>query len=280
MYFIINQLTDIYMRKFYIVLSGVLLLSLSSVSQTFERRADDPKIIFTQFFEPKDQTITADSAWRAWCNTPLDTIREFKYYAKSGSSSISTGTDIYDGSSDWQIIGTRTDSMIVLYNAVESSSSSEDLNKTPFPYANDVYKIESDDDPDSDHTKTLALYGEDGGKYYFKYSGGDASKAKGYNASTHNVDKYRRNMYIRGLDIDDYSSYRLTLFLKVKPFKGATERTPLFNADLMRGYHHQRAPFSMGYKSGKAFTYSQDDFGYFDELLYQRFSCRGLHLLW
>lgn len=225
----------------------------------FQRYPDEAKIIFTQDFEPKDQTITADSAWRAWCGTPVDTISELYYYAKSGSRSVSS-TDIYSGSDDWKIIGTRTDSVIVLYNAVESSTSSTDLAKSPFPYAGDVYKIEVDDDPTSDHTRTLADFGEDGGKYYFKYSAGDAHNASGYDATNHNVDKYRRNMYIRGLEVDDYSSYRLTLFLKVKPDSKATERTPLFNADLMRGYHHQRAPFSMGYKSGKAFTYSQESF--------------------
>ena len=246
------------MRKFYLFFAGALLLSTSAFSQAkFQRYPDEAKIVFTQDFEPKDQTITADSAWRAWCGTPVDTIRELYYYARSGSSSVS-GADIY--SDDWKIIGTRTDSIIVLYNAVESSTSSKDSAKTPFPYKDDVYKIISDDDPSSDRVKTMALFGEDGGKYYFKYSAKDAHTASGYDATNHNVDKYRRNMYIRGLDIDDYSSYRLTLFLKVKPDSKATERTPLFNADLMRGYHHQRAPFSMGYKSGKAFTYSQESF--------------------
>lgn len=39
------------MRKFYILLSGALLLSMQTYSQVqFERHADDPRVIFEQDF--------------------------------------------------------------------------------------------------------------------------------------------------------------------------------------------------------------------------------------
>ena len=238
--------------------AGVLLATLPAVSQGLVRNPDDPRIIFRQDFEPTDQTISADSAWKAWQTTAVDTIKELYYYSKIGTSSVS-GADIYDGSDDWKIFAVRKDSIIPMYNGVESSTSSSDLKKNPFPYADDDYSIEYDGGEDPERNEVFAEYGENGGKYFFKYKSANASTASGYSSSTYSVKNYRRNMYVRGLDIEDESSYRLTFYIKAKNY-AKKSINPLFYADVMRGYHHQRAPFSMGVKSGVAFEFSKSDF--------------------
>jgi len=246
------------MRTIYLFFAGVLLASLPAVSQGLVRNPDDPRIIFRQDFEPTDQTISADSAWEAWQTTAVDTIKELYYYSKIGTSTVSSA-DIYDGSEDWKIFAVRTDSIIPMFNGVESSTSSSDLKKSPFPYADDDYSIEFDGGEDPDRYEAFHKYGENGGKYFFKYTSADASTASGYSSSTYSVKKYRRNMYVRGLDIEDESSYRLTFYIKAKNI-AKKSINPLFYADVMRGYHHQRAPFSMGAKSGIAFEFEKSDF--------------------
>ena len=224
-------------------------------AQGLVRNPGDPRVIFSQTFEPKDENSTAEAAWNEWKGTPVDTIRELVYYNKSGSSSVS-GANIYDGSDDWKIFKVRTDSVIVMYNEVEASKSSSDLNKTPFPYAGDSYSVVSDG-ASSERAQAFEKYGEDGGSYYFKYIAGDATTASGYSGSTHSASNYRRNMTIRGLEIEDQSSYRLTLFIKARKL---TSFNPIFRADLMRGYQHQRQPFSMGPSSSDKFSFEKSDF--------------------
>jgi hypothetical protein len=217
-----------------LLMAGGLLVSMHASSQVqLVRNPGDAKVIFRQDFEPADQSISGDSAWRAWCNTPVDTIREITYYSKIGTSSVSK-VDIYDGSDDWKVFAVRTDSVIPMLNGVEL-------------YADD-YSTIVNDDGDVERVMAFEKYGEDGGEYYFKYT----TTANG--GSSKNTAKYRRNLYVRGFDIEDESSYRLTLYVKAKKLAG---NSPTFYADVMRGYHHQREAFSMGITSGTAFEYQK-----------------------
>ncbi len=217
----------------------LLVCGLCTCTQSFAQVAKpvrypgDPMVIFRQTFEPKDQTISADSAWKEWCNTPVDTIREIAYYSKIGTSTVSK-VDIYDGSEDWNIFAVRTDSIIPMLNGVEL-------------YADDYSTIVSDGD-DISRVAAFDKYGEDGGEYFFKYT----TTANG--GSSKNTAKYRRNLFVRGFDIEDETSYRLTLYVKAKKLAG---NSPLFYADVMRGYHHQREAFSMGITSGTAYEYEK-----------------------
>jgi hypothetical protein len=260
------------MRKVYLFLAGALLFSLPAVSQMqFQRHADDPRVIFHQNFEATEGLSDAES-YRVWSTTPIDTILELEYYAKLGNSTPRS-VDIYSeaNAADWSIFAVRTDSVssehpetsqgvgIVIFNGVETSSSaSEKANQV---YDNDSYSIINDGGTDADRNAAFAQYGETGGKSFFKYTTGgiDASKISSshYSTTTHSTKNYRRDLYVRGLDIEDESSYRLTFYIKTKKLN---TWGPLFYADLMRGYHHQRAPFSMGYKSGKDFSFSMDEF--------------------
>ncbi|MBO7049740.1 MAG: hypothetical protein J6W42_03895 [Bacteroidaceae bacterium] len=261
------------MRKIYLLFAGALLATLPALSQP-TRTPYDAKIIFHQNFEATEG-LTDEESYIEWSRTPIDTIRELEYYSRIGTSSLSSGTDIYDGSTDWEIFAVRTDSAssewtdvkpgdgIVMFNGVETTSSaSEKANKV---YQFDEYKIKNDKGIDANRIAAFEAYGEDGGKSFFQYTTGDISKARTageissshYSSDTRSTKKYRRDLYVRGLDIEDESSYRLTFFIKTKKLNSWE---PLFYADVMRGYHHQRAAFSMGYKSGKEFILENPSF--------------------
>ena len=264
--------------------AGVMLLSIPASSQlVFERHPEDARLIFHQDFEVAEG-LTTEQAYDNWAKVPIDTIHELEYYSKIGTSSVSSRTDIYDGSADWEIFAVRTDSTssehtavqpgdgIVMFNGVSQTSSKDE--KAAGVYQFDEYKIIGDGGADADRNDAFAQYGENGGKYFFKYTtsgidtfvGGSNSSVDNwagknwsshYSKDTRSVKNYRRNLYVRGLDIEEESSYRLTFYIKTKKLNTFN---PIFYADLMRGYHHQRATFCMGYKSGKDFAYSKDDF--------------------
>lgn len=237
----------------------------------FERHAEDARLIFHQDFEAS-AGLSDQESYNEWSTTPIDTIFELEYYSRLGNSTPSSyrgDNDIYDGSEQWEIFAVRKDSIssehpeassgvgIVLFNGVSVSSNKSEIENGV--YDRDSYTIINDGGTDADRNAAFAQYGESGGKSYFKYITGqiDSRYTSHYTASTHSIGKYRRNLYVRGLDIEDESSYRLTFYIKTKK---QNTWGPLFYADLMRGYHHQRAPFSMGYKSGKDFSYTMDDF--------------------
>ncbi|MBO7110781.1 MAG: hypothetical protein J6W18_02400 [Bacteroidaceae bacterium] len=262
------------MRKFYLFFAGALLLSMPAFSQLqFQRHPEDARIIFEQDFEATEG-LTDQESYIEWSTTPIDTIFELEYYSRLGNSTPSSmrgDNDIYDGSDQWEIFAVRKDSVssehpeasygvgIVLFNGVETSSSASE--KANGVYNNDSYTIVNDGGKDEDRNAAFAKYGESGGKSFFKYTTGgiDATKISSshYSTDTRSTKNYRRDLYVRGLDIEDESSYRLTFYIKTKK---QNTWGPLFYADLMRGYHHQRAPFSMGYKSGKDFSYKKEVF--------------------
>ena len=235
-------------------LVGALFAALPVASQNGPTRtANDPEIIFHQDFEVKGD-LTAEQAWQQWLDTPVGVIDEIEYYSKIGKGSVS-GVNIYtDNPEDYKIFAVRTDSVIVLKNGVESSTSSKDSAIVPFPYKDDKSSIVSD--ASVERSSAFAEYGEDGGQYYFRYASADAHTANGYSNSTKSVEKHRRNLYIRGFDIDDETSYRLTIFIRTRK---TANNNPIFYADLMRGYHHQRETFSTGIK-GERFSYTKSDF--------------------
>ena len=257
------------MRKFYLFLAGALL-AIPAFSQgegeynkKFERHPQDAKVIFTQDFEVP-ANVTPAEAYKKWSTTPVDTIHELYYYNRRGSGNISR-IDIYDGSPDWEIFAVRTDSTtpghapgtgILVCNGVEATSSESEQKAGVFDV--DHYEIVSDGGLDNTRNDAFAGYGENGGKYFFQYTGGNVRAAcdsglistSNYTKDTHSSKKYRRALYIRGFDIEDETSYRLTLYLKTEM---NNKYKPEFYADVMRGYFHQRETFSMGINSGKKY---------------------------
>ena len=223
------------MRKIYLLLAGALLYSLPAVSQLqFQRHAEDARLIFHQDFEVEDG-LTPEQAYTEWATTPIDTIHEIEYYSKIGTSSVSRETDIYNGSSDWDIFIVRTDSTsseytdvnpgdgIIMFNGADPTSSSDEISAGV--YDKDEWKIVGDNGEDAERIAAFKKYGEDGGKYYFQWETGGLDKFIGgpsnagkpmwagknwtshYSSDTRSVKNYRRDLYVRGLDIEEELEY-------------------------------------------------------------------------
>ena len=219
------------MKKFYSLFAVALVASMPMVAQDDGpvRTDQDAREIFFQDFEGE---------WDIWSNTPVDSITKVKYYKHIGTDQ--SGINIYSGSADWEIYGER-DTVMMLKNGVMTSDDAADISKNAFD--EDVYTIIADDD--ADRQKAFAAFGTDGGKSYFRYiSGKYLGSEQQYSNGV--LPNYRRNLFVRGLPIEDESSYRLTLYIKADS-KGST--VPTFFADVMRGYFHSEKPFSMGIKN-------------------------------
>ena len=224
----------------------------------FVRYPDDPKVIFNQDFEVPDG-VDPNEAFELWSHTAVDTIKEITYFSKIGTGQVS-GTDIYGGSADYQVFMVRKDSIIPLLNGVVTSNNKDD--KANAIYANEDYGLIYDGGLDADRNAAFSEFGQNGGKYYFNYTSADATGANTY--SSGKVANYRRNLFVRGLNIEDQSSYRLTFYIKATK---KAKTAPYFYADIMRGYYNSEKPFSMGlrddaanYEYNNRFEFEKSDF--------------------
>lgn len=269
------------MKKRDFLFLGLILAAVPVGAQRPAETPQDAKVIFTQTFEPKDESMTADEAWEAWQAEVIDTIKELKFYKKASAGNIGPSADnnIYDGSEDWKIGYIRTDSIsadaqpgegILLKNGVVMTDN--DLRGFP----EDIARIIQEESVE--RSQAFDQYGEDGGKYIFRYISGkplvqDDAHPYGVSEGQYNeyyqgiTQAYRRNLFVRGLDIEDNTSYRVTMFVKVSA-QGSTK--PTFKLNLMRGYFNSETDFSMGYVDNNAdnhpleystaFNLTKDDF--------------------
>lgn len=229
---------------------GLLLAAVPvSADDRPASQPNDAKEIFSMDFEPTQEGMTAEQAWEEWQTLVHDSITNVKYYhiRKIGDSGTGAFSDFSDSIF---YIEADKDTLIYMKNGVVTTDA--DVRA----FAADNYKIEADES--IERSQIFDKYAEDGGKYIFRYTSGkvvekdedhpwgaDASNSwsEYYKGVTAN---YRRNLFIRGVNVEDNSSYRVTLFLKVKSF-GQTK--PKFHLDMMRGYFNSEKPFSMGYVS-------------------------------
>lgn len=229
---------------------GLLLAAVPvSADDRPASQPNDAKEIFSMDFEPTQEGMTAEQAWEEWQTLVHDSITNVKYYhiRKIGDS----GTGAYSDFSDSIFyIETDKDTLIYMKNGVVTT----DADLRAFQY--DTYKVDKDASPE--RSAIFDQYAENGGDYIFRYTSGKvvekddehpwgAESANSWNEYYKGVTaNYRRNLFIRGIDVEDNTSYRVTVFLKVKSF-GQTK--PKFHLDMMRGYFNSEKPFSMGYVS-------------------------------
>ena len=269
------------MKKRDFLFLGLILAAVPVGAQRPTETPQDAKVIFTQNFEPKDETMTADEAWEAWQAEVIDTIKELKFYNKASAGNIGPSADnnIYDGSEDWKIGYIRTDSIsadaqpgegILLKNGVVMTDND------PRGFPEDIARIIQEESVE--RSQAFDQYGEDGGKYIFRYISGkpfvsDTDHPWGVSEGQYSeyyqgiTQAYRRNLFVRGLDIEDNTSYRVTMFVKVSA-QGKTK--PTFKLNMMRGYFNSETDFSMGYVDNNkdnhpleystAFNLVKDDF--------------------
>ena len=240
------------MKKRDFILAGLILMAAPmSAQQSGPVRTDqDSKQVFEQTFEDD---------FEAWSAAEVDTINGVFYYINGTTAQSNAAiSKPWDGA-EWKNGFLRRDTLIHLYNGVVQTDSKKDIDSAAF--AEDNYTI-VDDGTDIERNQALSEYGIYGGKKFFRYSSGNGSKAESYSSGL--VPEYRRNLFVRGLPIEDETSYRLTVYVKTTKMGGTT---PTFRADVMRGYFASEKPFTMGlendsrnYKYNNEFTYQKDDF--------------------
>lgn len=223
--------------------------------------AKDAKVVFTQTFE-------AD--WETWSTKPVDTIYQVEYY-KNKQTSNSNSLKPWDAPNEWQK-GIFRDTTIYLRNGVVVTDDKNEIWAEKDATAGTI--IADAGTEKQARSQAMRGYGETdgGGDRYFKFLTDTAPKAvEGKTLSSNsysggNAARYRRNLFVRGLDIEDHSSYRLTFYVKAKARTGH-DVNPYLVADVMRGYFHAEKPFSMGYindsknyKYTNSFEYTKDLF--------------------
>lgn len=274
------------MRKRTLLLSGMILCAISSYAQPGitepVRYSDDAKVVCVQDFETatnswREITISSDPnrpiKFYTWQSQPVDRITHITYYKREGASNPMSGTDIYDGSRDWEIAGIR-DTLINIYDGIMRTDAKWPQDSI---LAYDSFSIEQHTSQTQQGTKGLDLYGESGGLQYFSYSSaeGDGIQNVGssdYNADNKAVAEYRRNLFINlqpGI-IEDNTSYRVTVFLRPTQLAQEDKATPRFGLGLFRGAYHSEKPFIVNDVSTPGFWtksyYAFDDRANYTEL--------------
>ena len=233
------------MKQRDLLFAGLMLLAAPAFAQTgpgFTEPIFDPakdaKVVFTQNFE---------SNWEKWSTDAVDTIWKVEYYKNTGATN-SNSLKPWDEPQNWQR-GIFRDTTIYLTNGVvvcdNPSHKWAEKDATAGTIITDAGAEKQA------RYNALAAFGEadGGGNSYFKFTTDTAPTKYGtsdYSTSTNLAARYRRNLFVRGLDIEDNSSYRLTFYVKGKARQGH-DVDPYMVADVMRGYFHAEKPFSMGY---------------------------------
>ena len=214
------------MKKRDLLFAGLLLFGATAFAQP-QRTPQDPEQLFFQDFE---------SDFDAWKEKEVDRITELQYYNNS-QTGTKNNTKIWQNKADWDWNNaiTRTDSVLILKNGVLTTNAASEVQN----YAKDKYTILNDES--QARKEAFEQFGEadKGGKYVFQYISDTC-----HNGSNAYSPNYRRNLFVRGLPIEDTTSYRLTFYVKATKVKSGA--LPRMYADVMRGYFHAEKPFSMG----------------------------------
>ena len=219
----------------------------------------DAKVVFTQTFEGN---------WEEWSTKAVDTIYQVEYYKNKGTSN-SASLKPWENPNDWQK-GIFRDTLILLKNGVVICDNPNDKWNEKDNTAGTI--VTDGGQEKTDRANAMKAFGETdgGGNSYFKFVTDSAPKKAGtndYSSDTERAARYRRNLFVRGLDVQENSSYRLTFYVKGKARQNHPEVQPYMVADVMRGYFHAEKPFSMGYidkaseyQYRRTFEYSKDIF--------------------
>lgn len=247
------------MKKRDLLFAGLLLIGATAFAQPV-RTSQDAKQLFFQDFEADFET---------WSNQVVDQITELYYYdnAQTGTKS---NFKIWDAANkadfNFDNVILRTDSVIDLKNGVMLTDDANEIKN--HNYDKDQYTIL--EDQSQDRKDAFEAYGEAdlGGQYLFQFISDTCHYAPSWNPSAVQTytPEYRRNLFVRGLPIEDTTSYRLTFYVKATKMKDGAN--PRLYADLMRGYFHAEKRFSMGleddadhYKYKAQYYYEKRGFG-------------------
>ena len=232
---------------------------------TFDEKKDAKQIFFQDF----------EADWDAWSTEKIDSITVLEYYDHQGAEN-STSFTPWKSQSEWQRGIFRNDTSMILYNGIKPTDDPNEMPDKNNNFPNEVYGTVKDSDPA--RTEAMSNFGEadKGGEYVLSYTSDTCTLAAqswgtykgGYTAN------YRRNLFVRGLPIEDSTSYRLTFYVKANRVDGhnRSESEPRMSAGVFRGYYHAEKPFSMGleansssdrarkYKYNAQFEYTKEEF--------------------
>ncbi|NLA94402.1 MAG: hypothetical protein GX840_04065, partial [Bacteroidales bacterium] len=170
--------------------------------------------LFFYGFEDNLASFTEDS--------PVDSITEIRYYAGNPTSA------------GFEIVYTK-DSLMYLFNSISPVISDA---------RTDTYELVTD--PTGTHRGEMQELGAEGGESYFKYtSGGEGSEL---------CDDYAANLFVRGLKLEPFTSYRLVFYSK-----GSHEEANL-QAGVFRGYYNSEKSISLNGGRGNEFRLEKTEF--------------------
>ena len=170
--------------------------------------------LFFYGFEDNLASFTEDS--------PVDSITEIRYYAGNPTSA------------GFEIVYTK-DSLMYLFNSISPVISDA---------RTDTYELVTD--PTGTHRGEMQELGAEGGDSYFKYtSGGEGSKL---------CDDYAANLFVRGLKLEPFTSYRLVFYSK-----GSHEEANL-QAGVFRGFYNSEKPISLNGENGNQYLTEKTEF--------------------
>jgi len=261
------------MRKRDFLFAGLLSLAIPAFAQEPQdgpvlNPDKDAKVIFTQDFE-------AD--WDTWRNTPIGVIDTLEYYIHEGASNSASYTP-WTEREKWQRGLFRTDSVITLYNGIKPTDNEDEIAAGNF--AGDVFGTKLDVD-NQERKDAMRTFGEAdlGGDYILEYASDTCTVSNAQTYPGGYTANYRRNLFVRGLDIEDNTSYRLTFYVKAKNTRITSNNSPRMSAGVFRGYYKSEKPFSMGvesdaanYKYNTSFEYTKSDFnGEWEKVTYMTY---------
>ena len=170
--------------------------------------------LFFYGFEDNLASFTEDS--------PVDSITEIRYYAGNPTSA------------GFEIVYTK-DSLMYLFNSISPVISDD---------RTDTYELVTD--PTGTHRGEMQELGAKGGDSYFKYtSGGEGSDL---------CDDYAANLFVRGLKLEPFTSYRLVFYSK-----GSHEEANL-QAGVFRGFYNSEKPISLNGENGNQYLMEKTEF--------------------
>lgn len=236
-------------------------MGVSAFAQpTFDEKLDAKQIFFQNF----------EAGWDEWSTTAIDSITVLEYYDHQGADN-GTSFKPWSDPENWKKGIIRTDSTMILYNGIKPTDDPNEMPDKNNNFPNEVYGTVKD--IDAARTEAMSNFGEadKGGEYVLSYTSDTCTLAAntwgtykgGYTAN------YRRNLFVRGLPIEDSTSYRLTFYIKANRVAGHNrpESAPRLSAGVFRGFYHAEKPFSMGVendnkndKYNAQFEYTKDEF--------------------
>ena len=240
-----------------LLFAGILLAALPVCAQDVPtwHPETDPYVMFTQDFEFDGASF---AEWQAKVIGRIDSVQYYIHEKESGDN-LGQNAKPWTDRENWKK-GPWRDTAIILRNDVMVADNAKDSNAMRF----DKWDIIEDygSDAGDKRREQMQQYNRTGGKKYFKYVSTDTAGALSNSSawSGNLAARYRRNLFVRGIDIKPYSSYRLTAYVtahkdgkkQLAADSVSLQYKPTMYFDVMRGHFASEKPFTMGIENDAA----------------------------